>query len=101
MALYKQTVEVLLFPYQYLESTGQEAGHLTNNDDKAVNDRGKPKTEYINLWQGQNRLLYESKADFDKLSDSDKATAFWAHDSNVLAHYESKGALEKVENYEK
>lgn len=101
MALYKMVDEALLFPFQYIESTGLEANHLTKDEDKAVNERGKPKTEYASLWKGQGRLLYESKADYDKLSDADKAKAFWLTDSNLLARYLDKGAIEKVENYSK
>jgi hypothetical protein len=101
MALYKQTVQALLFPYQYLESTGAEANHLDKDEDKAVNERGKPKTEYASLWQNQNRIIYENKSDYDKLSDEDKATAFWATDPAAVKRYEEKGAIEKIENYEK
>jgi hypothetical protein len=101
MALYKQLHNALLFPYQYVESTGSEAKHFTKDDDKALNERGKPKMEYASLWSGQNRLLYENKADYDQLSDADKANAFWATDSNLLARFEERGAIEKVENYSK
>jgi hypothetical protein len=101
MALYRQKEQALLFPFQYEESTGKEATHATKDEDKAVNERGKPKTEFANLWQGQGRILYENKSDFDKLSDADKENAFWASDSAALKRYEDKGAVEKIEDYEK
>ncbi len=97
MAIYKMVEETLLFPYTFVEATGAEAKHDTSKDDLAVNERGKPKTEYANLRRNQTRYLYETKADFEKMSDADKANAFYASDQRMLNRYADKGAIEKVD----
>lgn len=100
MAIYKMVEETLLFPYAYVEATGAEAKHDEEKVDLALSEQGKPKTEYANLRRGEGRYLYENKADFDKLNDSHKSTAFYVSDQRLLKRYVDKGALQKV-NYSK
>lgn len=97
MAIYKQVDEALLFPYQYDEETGGEAKHDSKKEDLAVNERGKPKTEFASLLKQQGRYLYETATDFNKFSDADAANAFYASDKNLLKRYLDKGAIEKVD----
>lgn len=97
MAIYKLTQEVALFPYTYTEDTGEESKHDTKADALAVNERGKPKMEYLTLRRLEGRLLYETATDFNKMTDADKKNAFYVSDTNALNKYAKSGVVEKVD----
>ncbi len=93
MAIYSVVQEVLLFPYTYLESTGDEAKHDTAEEDLAVDERGNPKREYAAIKKSEGRLLYEDSTDWDKLTNAEKEKAFYASNPGILSRYVAGDAV--------
>lgn len=96
MAVYKQVSERLLLPYHYIAASGMEANHDTNADALSVNERGNPETAIVTLEKRNDRVIYQSAADFDSLSEEEQASAFYAFDEYSVNRMERKGAIEKV-----
>ncbi len=86
--------EVLLFPFQYLAVNGAEARHDTVIGDKAVDERGTPKTEYALIKRNENRIFYDAAADYDALTADQKSRAFWLYGNTGLRdRYINRGVI--------
>ncbi len=86
--------EIVLVPYQYIAATGNEARHNTPLADKAVDERGNPKTEYSLVRRSENRLLYTAAADYDTTMTADqRSRALWVPSAAPLDRFVAKGSL--------
>lgn len=97
MAIYKLAMQKVMMPYHYLSSTGLEADHTASVNDKAVDERGNPKSALVAIDIREDRLLYQNDSDYNLLSDEEKANAFYVTDDAALNRLIHFGALESVE----
>lgn len=91
--------EVILMPYSYLESTGEEQRHNTDTaaatTPLALDERGRPKTELALIKKEDGRLLYTAAADYTAMTDEQKRKAFYVPASNqsFVDRFLTRGSL--------
>lgn len=82
MAVYEVVQERLLLPYKYEADTGVPARHDTPKADLAVDERGHAEQAIGRLDRGA--LIYQTKGDFGKLSEAQKATARYCDNKTAI-----------------
>src|SRR5215213_9399361 len=94
---YRVKDERLIAPHRYTESTGAIADHSTSEDELAVNERGAPLEAFRIVGKGD--ILYQDEADYNSLSDEDKAGAgelLLTVNKRYLNEQESFGSIENL-----
>ena len=96
MALYQVVYERLrLSAHRLAAGSGGVAGPEATDEEKAKDAKGA--VEHIRFPLMRGYLVYTEKGDFEGLSETHKAHAFFAHNTEEVERYASLGALEEVD----
>lgn len=95
MAAYEVLQAYFLAPNYYKEMGGAIADHTTDEDDLAINERGRPEVAWNTVDRGA--ILYSDAETFDALTDDQKAAATYVPSEDVLAFQAKLGAIKELE----